>query len=185
MKPPIFVVWVGTLVLALSAAMFAQNQLSPKQEEAAELGACAHSLAGGFLKIAPTRDLRFQGKVTEPTARCRGGMKAVQFRFTPWVDWSNYWGTGDISSLPVGFLSVKGPKLRGVAGALLDLEYQRIELIKFNLFDNTGTYQTYVIGRGGVAGPAVKTWPEMRLPAEQSELPGGGRRRRAGLQGRL
>jgi hypothetical protein len=36
----------------------------------------------------------------------------------------------------VGFLSVKGPQLRGIAGALTDLEYQRMELIKFNLFDN-------------------------------------------------
>jgi hypothetical protein len=40
-----------------------------------------------------------------------------------------------------------------VSGALLDLEYQRIELIKFNLFDNNGTYQTYVTGRAGVGGP--------------------------------
>jgi hypothetical protein len=83
---------------------------------------------------------------------------------SPWVDWSNYWGAGDSSSLPVGFLSIKGPQLRGVAGALLDLEYQRIELIKFNLFDNSGTYQAYVAGRGGVGGPAIKTWPELRLP---------------------
>ena len=164
MRAPLFVVFTGTIVLALSAAAFAGDQLSPKREEAAELGACAHSMAGGFLKIAPTRDQRFQGKVTEPTARCRGGMKAVQFRFTPWVDWSNYWGAGDNSSLPVGFLSVSGPKLRGVSGALLDLEYERIELIKFNLFDNSGTYQAYVSGRGDVPGQVLKTWPEMRLP---------------------
>ncbi len=165
MKAPLFVVFTGTLVLALSGAMFAGNQLSPKQEEAAELGACAQSVAGGFLKIAPTRDQRFQGKVTESTARCRGGMNAVNFRFTPWVDWSNYWGAGDSSSLPVGFLAVQPPKFRGVSGALLDLEYQRIELIKFNLFDNSGTYQAYVSGRGGIAGQVLKTWPEMRLPA--------------------
>jgi Animal haem peroxidase len=164
MKAPAFVIFTGTLLLVLSAAMFADNQLSPKQEEAAELGACAHSVAGGFLQIAPTRDQRFQGKVTEPTARCRGGQKAVQFRMTPWVDWSNYWGTGDTSSLPVGFLSTSGPKLRGVSGALLDLEYERIELIKFNLFDNSGTYQTYVMGSGNADGPAIKVWPELRLP---------------------
>src|SRR4051794_19531951 len=124
MRAPHFVVFTGTLVLALSSIVFAANQLSPKQEEAAELGACAHSVAGGFLKIAPARDQRFQGKVTEPTARCRGGVNAVQFRFTPWVDWSNYWGAGDTSSLPVGFLSTSIPKLRGVSGALLDLEYE-------------------------------------------------------------
>ena len=67
--------------------------------------------------------------------------------------------------LPVDFLSVKGPQFRGVTGALTDLEYQRIGLIKFNLFDNSGTYQSYVNGRGGVGGAALKTWPEMRLPS--------------------
>ena len=35
---------------------------------------------------------------------------------------------------------------RGVDGALMDLEYQRMELIKFNLFDNK-TYEQYVTGR--------------------------------------
>ena len=146
-----------------------QQKLSPRQEEAAELKACAQHLAGGFLKVPDSRDQRFQGKVTTPTARCRGGMYAVQYQFTPWVDWSRYWGTGDSSSLPVDFLSVKGPELRGIAGALTDLEYQRIELIKFNLFDNAGTYETFVNGRGGVGGPAIKIWPEMRLPKSNPE----------------
>ncbi|MGH9653627.1 MAG: peroxidase family protein, partial [Bryobacteraceae bacterium] len=40
---------------------------------------------------------------------------------------------------------------------------QRVELIKFNLFDNAGTYKDYINGRDGVGGPALKTWPEMRL----------------------
>ena len=53
---------------------------------------------------------------------------------------------------------------RGIDGALLDLEYQRIELIKFNLFDNSGTYKSYVLGRGGIEGPALRVWEEMRLP---------------------
>ncbi len=42
------------------------------------------------------------------------------------------------------------PDGRGVDGALLDLEYQRMELLKFNLFDNY-TFQAYVNGRDGVA----------------------------------
>src|SRR4051812_41122592 len=79
----------------------ADKKPSPKHEEAAELKACAQHLAGGFLGIAKTRDVRFQGKVTTPTARCRGGLRTVDFRFTPWVDWARYWGTGDLSSLPV------------------------------------------------------------------------------------
>jgi len=135
----------------------------PKQEEAEALRACVKSLLDGFRPIANTRELRFQGKVSEANALCRGGEKAQQFRLTPWVDWSQYWGTGDMSSLPTGFLSAKGPAFRGVSGALLDLEFQRIELIKFNLFDNSGTFEQYVSGRDGVGGPALKVWPELRL----------------------
>ena len=172
MKNAFLILLLGSVVSALAGLAAGQvtsgspdgKKLSPKQEEAAELKACVQHLAGGFLKVPDTRELRFQGKVTTPTARCRGGQQAVEFQFTPWVDWARYWGAGDSSSLPVGFLSVKGPQLRGIAGALTDLEYQRMELIKFNLFDNSGTYQTYLSGRGGVGGPALKTWPEMRLP---------------------
>ena len=47
------------------------------------------------------------------------------------------------------------PNGRGIDGALLDLEYQRIELIKFNLFDQH-TYDDYVIGRDGQPGPTLK-----------------------------
>ena len=32
--------------------------------------------------------------------------------------------------------------LHGVGGALLDIERERVELIKFNLFDNPGTYRS-------------------------------------------
>ncbi len=137
---------------------------SPKQQEAAEVKACAVMAFTGFRPIADARAQRFQGKVTEQTAMCRGGLKAVQYRTTPWIDFTNYWGTGDLSSLPKGYLSTSAPQFRGVSGALLDLEYQRIELIKFNLFDNNGTYQDYISGRGGLTGAAIKTWPQMRLP---------------------
>jgi len=51
-------------------------------------------------------------------------------------------------------------------GALTDLEYQRMELIQFNLFDNNKTYETYVTGSGGLPGALVKQWPEMRLPIQ-------------------
>ena len=149
-----------------SVALPAGDSTNPKKEEAAALQACAKMVLSGFRKIADTRDQRFEGKVTEATALCRGGQKTLQFRLTPWVDWSQYWGTGDMSSLPSGFISTKGPAFRGGTGALLDLEYERIELIKFNLFDNNGTYQTYVAGRAGVGGPALKVWPEMRLPKD-------------------
>jgi hypothetical protein len=106
--------------------------------------------------FAQARDQRFLGKVTEATARCRGGKGAVSGRDVPWTDWQNYWGTGDESSK--AWWATKN--LRGVNGALVDLEYERVELIRFNLFDNSGTYPAYA----GSGGPVTKTWPAMRLP---------------------
>lgn len=156
----------------LSAA--AQNIPNPKLEEARELQACAQAVLEGFPKIPDARALRFQGKVSEANMLCRGGEKSLQFRLTPWVDWSQYWGTGDMTSLPTGFLSTKGPAFRGVTGALLDLELQRIALIKFNLFDNSGTWRTYVTGANGVGGAAIKSWPEMRLSKDDPNYPAVG-----------
>lgn len=87
-------------------------------------------------------------------------------------DWQNYWATADGSSLVPGW-SVRGghlgPNGRGIDGALLDLEYQRIELIKFNLFDNGGTYREYLSGRAGVDGRALKVWSAIRLPNEHPQ----------------
>jgi hypothetical protein len=110
--------------------------------------------------------------VHEETARCRGGEKAVAARGGPWVDWRNYWGAGGPDSKGaeafwrLGHLS---PKRRGLEGALLDLIYQRIELFRFNLFDNGGTYKAYVQGRGSTEGPLLKIWDEMRLPQAHSQ----------------
>jgi len=138
---------------------------TPIEQETKALLACAQMVVDQLhmLKIPDDRSMRFEGKLSEATDLCRGGQQALQFRGTPWVDWSNYWGTGDMSSLPKGFISKKLPANRGVTGALLDLELQRVELIKFNLFDNSGTYPRYVQGSNGTSGPALKAWPEMRL----------------------
>ena len=128
---------------------------------------CGQMVNSGLRPIANSRELRFQGKVQEATAGCRGGAPAVQFRATPWVDWSNYYGTGDAKSKGPEFVKQAnhlGPTGRGIDGALLDLEYERIELLKFNLFDNNKTYKEFVTGRKGVGGTALKTWPELRLP---------------------
>jgi len=166
-RKPLWRLLFSLLAIQLAASV-APAATTAKQEEAQSLKACAQMVLAGFLKIAPERDRRFEGKVAEATALCRGGQKALLFRDTPWVDWSKYWGTGDVASLPSGFLK-DGPIQRGVTGALLDLEYQRVELIKFNLFDNSGTYRQFVEGRDGVGGPALKTWPEMRLAADSPE----------------
>jgi hypothetical protein len=117
---------------------------------------CADHLAEGPRSIASQRDHRFLGKVQENTARCRGGDSAVAARDVPWVDWSNYFGTNDSASR--GWFGLR--KWRGVNGALIDLEYQRVELIRFNLFDNAGTYSKYA----APGGTTLKRWDEMRLP---------------------
>jgi len=148
----------------LSILLAACTSDAPKQEEARELNACQQLLKEDLEKKPETRDMRFLGKVSEAAAMCRGGQQAVLFRTTPWVDWSQYWGTGDAASLPNGYLSTKLPAFRGVTGALVDLEHQRVNLIEFNLFDNNGTYRNYVSGSDGVDGRAIKVWPEMRLP---------------------
>ena len=129
------------------------------------LESCLKVAERGLRPIAEDRSQRFLGKVREDTARCRGGERAVEARNLPWIDWQNYWAAGDASSLGSGSLtSHLSSNGRGIDGALLDLEYQRIELIKFNLFDTSGTYEVYVRGRDGVGGPALKVWPQMRLP---------------------
>ena len=131
--------------------------------------ACAKMAAGGFRPVAEDRTSRFLGKVGADTARCRGGDTTVRFRDSPHVDWANYWATGDARSMSPGSDVVGshvGRNGRGIDGAVLDLEYERIELIKFNLFDNDGTYRDYILGRDGMAGSALKIWDAMRLPKE-------------------
>jgi hypothetical protein len=136
------------------------------REEVRSLAACANLAFRGFRPVAEDPRERFLGKVQPYTAQCRGGSRVLAQAATPWVDWTHYWGTADRGSrsefriIPVSRLS---RDQRGIDGALLDLEYQRIELLKFNLFDNS-TYEDYVKGRGDAPGRSVKVWPAMRLP---------------------
>jgi Animal haem peroxidase len=82
------------------------------------------------------------------------------------VDWGNYYGTSDASRGVATGAGPLAPPMIGVNGALLDLEIERIELVKFNLFDNNGTYANYVMRNDG---PAIKIWPEMRLPKDHPD----------------
>jgi hypothetical protein len=136
-----------------------------------DLEACLATFASGLRPLAVDRAQRFLGKVAEDTARCRGGERAVVGRASPWVDWANYWATGDASSLAPsrGGAEHLGANERGIDGALLDLEYQRAELLTFNLLDNNGTYPDYVRGRDGIAGPALDIWPAMRLTGKDPQ----------------
>ena len=136
---------------------------------------CAEMLLQGDIqKVAKTREERFLGKVPESTARCLGGKKAESLREGPWQDWPNYWAAGDTASrAPARLLTnakIVGPNAHGINGALYELELQRVELIKFNLFDNNNTYEAYVTGRDGEAGPVLNTWPEMRLPGSHPDF---------------
>jgi len=164
-----------TLLLGAGALLLLAGCVSSR----AELRSCAEVVNSGFRPVAKERTERFLGKVQENTALCRGGEKAAALRGTPYVDWANYWATADASSMYPGTKSVGShlyPNGRGIDGALLDLEYQRMELIKFNLFDNSGSYREYLEGRGGVAGPALEVWDSMRLPKEHPayQAVGGG-----------
>ena len=134
--------------------------------EDTELASCLAYFSGGVRDVAADRSERFLGKVHQDTIRCRGGNDAAPWRATPWLDWQRYWGAGDTDSKYTGLLSGLGflsPNHRGIGGALLDLEYQRIELLKFNLFDNSGTFKEYV-REGQSDGKLERIWPQFRLP---------------------
>jgi hypothetical protein len=137
--------------------------------------------------LAEQRAERFQGKVDEARARCRGGERAAGRMDVPWVDWSNYWAAGSLTSRSdrrdTGS-HIFDRNQRGIDGALFDLEYQRMELIKFNLFDNR-TYEQYLTGKADgdvVDGTTLKTWkafhllpgdprlPDLRVAADGSQL---------------
>jgi len=149
-------------------------------------GSCLVYAAGGLRAVAAERADRFLGKVGEDTARCRGGEAAVRWRKTPWLDWPRYWAAGNQQSRAGGLTSMLGflsPNQRGIDGALLDLEYQRIELLKFNLFDNSGTYESYFRDRENPTGALPKVWKKMRLPPDHpayAKVGGAGAQKCAG-----
>src|SRR5919106_450706 len=133
-----------------------------------EFGSCLTYAFSGFRDVAVDPADRFLGKVHEHTARCRGGSRAAGWHATPWVEWPRYWGAAGQERLVSGIaakLAFLSPNRRGINGALLDLEYQRIELLKFNLFDNSGTYEEYLLSHNSPTKLA-KIWPQFRLPQD-------------------
>jgi len=107
----------------LPAAFIVLSLLSCERKSPLVLSpvSCAEKAAGQIRPLASERDARFQGKVSEKTALCRGDVKAQERRSLPWVDWRNYFAAGDESSKSFFY-----PRdVRGVGGALVDLEYER------------------------------------------------------------
>jgi Animal haem peroxidase len=153
----LFYPFVFAALVLLAAYLFLQDT---------QLASCLAYFSGGFREVAGNRSERFLGKVHKDTLRCRGGNEAVAWQTAPWLDWQRYRATGDSDSRYAGLLNGFGflsPNHRGIAGALLDLEYQRIELLKFNLFDNSGTFEEYV-REGQTDGRLKRTWRQFRLP---------------------
>ena len=154
---------VAVPVLALAVSSSARNELG-------SLASCYRSYSDKR-PIASKPTERFRGKVIALTGRCRGLDPSRPDSASPWVDWAGYWGAADSSSEsrfwfePVSRFS---RNQRGIDGALIDLEYQRIELLKFNLFDNH-TYADYLSGKGGTGGRALKEWQAMRLPPDHPQ----------------
>jgi hypothetical protein len=119
---------------------------------APDVRSCLRLGREGFRAIADQRDQRFLGKVRDYTLRCRAPDSAQALSATPWVDWTNYWGTGDeTSEFGLKFLAHLGRNGRGVDGALLDLEYQRIELINSTCSTTTRSRLTCAVATGGAA----------------------------------
>ena len=152
------------------------NTPAAAQDGFALLTACLDDLSAGLPLVAKKRTARFEGKGTEAHVLCHGGDEAVAFMGTPWVDWQNYWATGDESSKSerrdLGLRYIDRNR-RGVGGALVDLERQRMELIKFNLFDNSGTFEQYLTGNVDgkiVDGAAIKSWKQMRLGPDHPDF---------------
>jgi len=168
-------IWSWLVIVTGLSVLGACDQKNPLDIFADSTKDCAEMLLQRDIqKVAKTREQRFLGKVPEATARCLGGKRAGSLREGPWLDWPNYWAAGDATSqAPAQLLAhakVLGPNAQGINGAIYELELQRIELIKFNLFDNNKTYEAYVTGRDGEAGPVLKTWPEMRLPRSHPDF---------------
>ncbi len=89
----------GIAAIVVIGAVTVWSVFRPTHEDDVAIARwCAELVQGGLRDIADDRSARFLGKVGEPAAGCRGGDKALAYRDTPWVDWSNYWGAGDESS---------------------------------------------------------------------------------------
>jgi hypothetical protein len=134
-----------------------------------QVGSCIAYALGGLREVAQERSARFLGKVHEDSARCRGGEPAVAWRNTPWTEWQRYSAAAGPESRARGLAGKLGffsRDSRGINGALLDLEYQRLELLKFNLFDNSGTFAAYMRDWHTPSSHVTKTWPELRLPED-------------------
>src|SRR5690349_5704928 len=105
--------------IVLPAALSLISCDEAKAEDQASIKACAEMVAHLIPPDPKERAYRFQGKVEEYKALCRGGQRSVKARGLPWVDWGTYWGTGDAATKAPGVITSSGPlapAARGVRG---------------------------------------------------------------------
>ena len=119
--------------------------------------------ATGYRRPARRRD-RAHGSVPRKGTRGDGalprrweGGRAKPFAMGRLAELLGHGRRDDAEALDPRLLAVCSDK-RGIRGALIDLEYQRIELIRFNLFDNSGTYQAYVTTATAQRGRRGPRW---------------------------
>src|ERR1700730_9798529 len=105
MKNRTLLLLFGALALALAVSAVIISRKARSDDDAAPLKGCAEMIASGLRPIAADRADRFQAKVVEATALCRGGRKAVEGMPFPWVDWGNYFGAGDAASKSPGVVT--------------------------------------------------------------------------------
>ena len=112
----------GAIVVFSALFLESCDPDNPTAPSAASVQACLAMFGQGIPPSVTDRADRFQGKVPEAAAFCRGGKQAVNGMNLPWVDWGNYFGTSDASrGVAVGRAPLSAPR-QGVQGALLDLE---------------------------------------------------------------
>ncbi|HEU5463174.1 MAG TPA: hypothetical protein VFV82_03545, partial [Candidatus Binatia bacterium] len=88
MKRAVFLGLVGAAALAAASPQLRRSQL----------GSCVAYAIIGLREVAQDQASRFLGKVSEDTARCRGGEASVNWRRSPWVDWPHYWSAAGAQS---------------------------------------------------------------------------------------
>ena len=132
-------------------------------------GSCVAYAVGGFRDVATDRSSRFLGKVSEDTARCRGGEAAVAWRKTPWLDWPLYWSAGGAESRVSGWLSSSAFSAPTAAAstARCSISNTSASSCSSSICSTTAAPMKITFAtENSHAEKLAKTWPQFRLPQD-------------------